>query len=220
MPKSSLDWLAVVGLWIGGIVLAFKAWNAPLMPGAPDIFAANFWNFVPAVLVTFAFGAFIYRQFFPIAASVSHSIAPAEPLVTAPQPAPLQAQPADKPVKALKPPKTNKRVYVSAGLTPDKLMAMCKDKTTHQAKRIVEPYLGKWMRVEGVVRDYSQYSDDLAAVAVETNGFASIRFYFNDDFERLEMLEVGETITVDGKIKEIDSLAFHLKECEIVSVSS
>lgn len=67
MPKSSLDWLAVVSVWIGAIVLAFKSWGAPLVSGAPTVLTAPFWNFIPAVLVSFALGAFIYRQFKPIA---------------------------------------------------------------------------------------------------------------------------------------------------------
>lgn len=66
MPKSSLDWLAVVSAWVGSIVLAFKSWNAPLMPGAPDILASNFWNFVPAGLITLALVLFIYRQARPL----------------------------------------------------------------------------------------------------------------------------------------------------------
>ena len=66
MPKSSLDWLAVVSLWIGAIILAFKAWGAPLVKGAPAVLASNIWNFVPAVLVTFAIAVFIWRQVKPV----------------------------------------------------------------------------------------------------------------------------------------------------------
>lgn len=65
MPKSPLDWLGLVCAWVGSIVLAIRSAGAPLLPGAPTILAANFWNFVPAVLLSIALLIFIYRQLLP-----------------------------------------------------------------------------------------------------------------------------------------------------------
>ena len=35
MPKSQLDWLGIVALWVGATVMAIKAGDLPLMTGAP-----------------------------------------------------------------------------------------------------------------------------------------------------------------------------------------
>lgn len=50
-PKSQLDWLGVVSLWVGALLLAIKAAGVPLMTGAPTILAAGFWNYVPLALI-------------------------------------------------------------------------------------------------------------------------------------------------------------------------
>jgi hypothetical protein len=67
MPKSLLDWFGVVSLWVGGLVFAIKSADAPLLTGAPTLFAANFWNFVPLALVSVAIVIFLYRLNNPLA---------------------------------------------------------------------------------------------------------------------------------------------------------
>ena len=77
MPKSQLDWLGVVSLWVGAVVLASKSAEAPLMSGAPSWLAAPWWNYVPVVLVSFYLLGALYRLF-----------ASPRPAVAVPAPAP------------------------------------------------------------------------------------------------------------------------------------
>jgi hypothetical protein len=110
---------------------------------------------------------------------------------------------------------------VGANLSPQKLMAMFEGKTTHHGQRAVQTYLGKWIRVSGIVEDYAQYQSDFAIVRLKTVKplmFSSVQLQFKSEFERLEMLQGGERITADGKIVEIDEYTFKAAECEIVSI--
>lgn len=66
MPKSAFDWLAVASLWVAAIVLAVKTGELTLMDGAPDWLAANWWGYVPAVLLTFYVIAAFYRLLRPV----------------------------------------------------------------------------------------------------------------------------------------------------------
>lgn len=98
VPKSQLDWLGVVSLWVGALVMAFKASDAPLVSGAPTWLAANWWNYVPLVLVTFYLGVALYRHFHPLPSPIPFSIeslpkAPAETPAVVPvrEPAPVAA---------------------------------------------------------------------------------------------------------------------------------
>lgn len=63
MPKSNLDWLGVVSLWVGAIIMAIRAGGLPLLQGAPLWLAGNFWNYIPAILVSFYLIVALYRHF-------------------------------------------------------------------------------------------------------------------------------------------------------------
>ena len=91
MPRTNLDWLGIIGLWIGAIVLAFKSAGAPLMSGAPKWLAANWWNYVPLALVTFYLILAIYRQFHPPKSQFSPQIHAAAPVVQVQPVAPREA---------------------------------------------------------------------------------------------------------------------------------
>lgn len=122
------------------------------------------------------------------------------------------------------------RVYVEAHQTPEKLSDMCEGKTTHQARRATEPFIGKWMRVSGVVDDVAFITDELANVRFRRQsqtlykGFTipdtrDVKLRFRTQLERLEMLQGGEHMVVDGQIEEIHNFGITLANCEIVSVS-
>lgn len=105
MPKSQLDWLGVVSLWIGAVVMAFKASDAPLVSGAPTWLAANWWNYVPLVLVTFYLGVALYRHFYPLPSPIPFSI---ESLPSVPEPAPSVVL-VSEPVTEAAPPEDQER---------------------------------------------------------------------------------------------------------------
>ncbi|MGC4251558.1 MAG: hypothetical protein QM605_08890 [Sphingobium sp.] len=61
MPKSQLDWLAVVTLWLGAVIMAVKAGGIPLLDGMPLWLTANWWNYIPLALVSIYLAIAIYR---------------------------------------------------------------------------------------------------------------------------------------------------------------
>lgn len=65
MPKSNLDWLGVVSLWVGALVMAIKAGGLQLLNGAPGWLAANWWNHLPLALVSFYLIVQVYRVLRP-----------------------------------------------------------------------------------------------------------------------------------------------------------
>lgn len=61
MPKSHLDWFGIASLWLGAALMAIKAAGLPLMQGAPIWLAANWWNYVPLLLLTLYLGIALYK---------------------------------------------------------------------------------------------------------------------------------------------------------------
>lgn len=49
-----MDWFGVAMLWLGAAILAVKSADVRLMPGAPDLFASDWWSYVPLLLITAA----------------------------------------------------------------------------------------------------------------------------------------------------------------------
>lgn len=65
MPRTSLDWLGIVTLWLGAIIMAIRAGDLPAPPGAPAMLSSNLWAYAPLTLVTVAIAIFIYRTLRP-----------------------------------------------------------------------------------------------------------------------------------------------------------
>ena len=219
LPKSSLDWLGVVSLWIGALILAFRSWSAPLPNGAPPFLASNFWNVAPAILLTVALLVFIYRQFNPPTSDRQTDSPITSLAATTPQNDPPRQNVTSRP-----PISTGERIYVSQ--SPRELMIMVADKTHHEGQRIISPFIGKWGRVEGVFDDLSVYpnfsaltmkaeqSANIAGVSIPATSV--VMFYFNKNREHLEILRRGAPIIVDGRIKEVSQRSVQFDDCELV----
>lgn len=67
MPRTLLDWLGVVTLWIGALIMAIKAGDLPAPAGAPSFLSSDLWAFGPIALVTAALLIFIFRLIRPAA---------------------------------------------------------------------------------------------------------------------------------------------------------
>ena len=183
-----------------------------------------------AVLFVISVVMILYRfdQERPASAPASAKPLPSAKPEKRPPQRPVETSP---PVPAPAPPvSTEDRIFVAENLAPDALMKMCEGKTSHQGQRAIQPFLGKWFRLSGVCADFNMLGDDFAVVRFARAPIAvfqdsslpdmrSVSAYFRSGFERLEMLQGGEQMVVDGKIKEIDVLTFKLDHCEIVSIS-
>jgi hypothetical protein len=144
------------------------------------------------------------------------------PRVSLTSPVPVPALP----VATVLPPVTHhtsqasERVYVD--LTPERLIRIFRTHVTAQAERLVERYIGKWLRVVGQVYDVDN-TGDLWRMSVWFDsvkgepGFLVLLEFHSHWRERLEILDKGTAISVDGRIKEVEAAVLRLKECAVVA---
>ena len=110
----------------------------------------------------------------------------------------------------------SERVIVSE--TPSYLLRMYSNHTSLEADKLTAPYIGKWMRLSGVLRDVQ--SPTPAGIAVK---FISIEKYqafidtwFDDKWlDKLSVLRAGTKIVALCQIQEIQPKSMTFQHCEI-----
>lgn len=108
------------------------------------------------------------------------------------------------------------RIFVDA--SPEYLMGFFDEHTSAQAGRLITPYIGKWMRVSGIVLDVDSESD----CTIIRLGVKSIRTMVTALFteqrwiERVETLRPNQPITVIGRISRVGRISLWLEQCEVV----
>jgi hypothetical protein len=109
------------------------------------------------------------------------------------------------------------RVMVPEGVQAETLRAFFKGKTALEGKRLLEPYLGKWMRVSGVVRDVEN-NDTLGwTVSIDDDPealLALITLYLLDgEGPKAEMLRRDAMVSALGRIEKADQYLVSLADC-------
>ena len=141
----------------------------------------------------------------------------ARPIVTTPLPAPIPPSlPVPVPQAIVSP---DPRVLVN--VTPEHLTGFFKENTSIQAGRLAEAFIGKWMKISGPLSDVAGAGDSHRQVTFSNRslfGRNEVYMYFLDakQFDCLSTLKRGDTITVVGKIAEVNAIGITLRECEIV----
>ena len=96
------------------------------------------------------------------------------------------------------------------------------DLTSMKEEERAKFYMGKWLRVQGVIDDISQYE---AVVTIRFSAkrlsFRSVDMAFSDESTcaRLRTLDKGDRLAVIGKITYANSLSIELTDCELVENS-
>ncbi len=96
------------------------------------------------------------------------------------------------------------------------------DHVSAQADKLIQPYLGKWLRVQGEVKDVFSLTDEWGVILrmdrPPSLGIStSLRFNQNEG-TRLQMLPRGSMLTVIGQISRVERDSVWLHNCEIVNV--
>lgn len=87
-----------------------------------------------------------------------------------------------------------------------------------QAKKLVEAYIGKWIRVSGPLGNV--YSNQVTFKSA-TYGDTTVFMYPAEGFiEQCSVLVRGQHIEVMGRIKDVNRIELHLEECELVTSPS
>lgn len=109
-------------------------------------------------------------------------------------------------------------------VTPEYLTGLFDDHTDIQAERLIEAFIGKWMRVSGPVGNVSSITEGKAVVRFPNSssgdpyGFLNVTMYFNDESvidNRLRILQKGDRIQVVGQIRRVSSAWVELEDCEL-----
>ncbi len=135
---------------------------------------------------------------------------------------PTPAEPSGPQAVAQSSPRDEKRVFLGESITPGFLMGLCAEKTAIHGQRSTSVYIGKWMRLEGLVNNISDHGYRLfvsVRVPITRAGTESdtlVWLSFTGDRDQLEIMQKGDKIVAVGQIKAIKELEIDLTDCELV----
>jgi hypothetical protein len=109
---------------------------------------------------------------------------------------------------------------VLVDVTPQYLTDFFREHTDIQAKKLLEAFIGKWMRLSGPVGDVYANDESNATVYFYPSTYrrTQILMYFNDKpiiEDRLRVLKKGDRITVIGQIDWASPRSLELDNCEL-----
>jgi len=90
--------------------------------------------------------------------------------------------------------------------------------TKIQGDRIAAAYIGKWLRVSGVVRNVfpNRSGANVAILPPATKESLITMLIFKQGVEELEILHKGDVIEAIGRIARINSADITLDDCELI----
>lgn len=106
-------------------------------------------------------------------------------------------------------------------VTPDFLSGFFRQHTSIQAKSLLSPYIGTWIKVSGIVQDTKEYRDATITVYLKcdvTNILAcALAMSFSHKWkDRLTILTRGDHVTVLGQLQAADAYVLNLENCELL----
>jgi hypothetical protein len=112
------------------------------------------------------------------------------------------------------------RIFVRPDITPSYLRNFYDENTRLQASKLVEPFLGKWIRVSGKMYNVSQIGEGFHMSMQLEGEENTTRFMFlgfeKEQKDKVSLIRRGASISVEGKIKEVGTSDLTLSDCEIV----
>ena len=94
--------------------------------------------------------------------------------------------------------------------------------TSIEADRVVEPHIGKWLKVEGSINDISlsKFSEDfyyILNIGHPLDRTHVVLFFEKSWGPTIETMQRGDWISAEGKINSIDNRSIMLKQCELLA---
>ena len=117
----------------------------------------------------------------------------------------------------------SKRIFVHA--SPNEIKENFKGHTHDEAKRLIAPYLLKWIALSGIVQDSVTGKDgtlvDFASTEALFSGSALIQVNFDRSWkEQLSLIKKGDVINVVCRISDITEIAMALDSCQMFEKNS
>jgi hypothetical protein len=106
-------------------------------------------------------------------------------------------------------------------VTPEDLRRVFEEHTEIQARTRVADVIGKWMKVSGPlgnVGDFTSFSQVTFAHRPSLHAIVYMYFRKKKWFDRLSVLNGGDSITVVGRIREVTGSGLYLDNCELIDL--
>ncbi len=114
--------------------------------------------------------------------------------------------------------KSDERIVVD--VTLDYILGFFKEHTNTQAQKLIEIYIGKWIKISGEVSDVNEIQNVVQVYLrkVSQNSIYQAFFLFEDQAnkDRAKLLRREQKITVFGKVIKADPHTIYLENCEFV----
>ncbi len=134
------------------------------------------------------------------------------------KPEPQTPEPSESPVATAEPVnrEPEKRIYTQR--TATEIFAAIENMTGVEIDRFAQPHIGKWIRVQSVVRNITQ-SDRFFYVMLGKKFDPILSLAFSKArWSRIETMVQGDRIAAEGQIHEIDEFSLRLDHCELVEL--
>jgi len=214
------EWVAYAALFVAAMIIAADQAikMEPDLRQRLEIVVANpIWAFAPIALILLATGIFIgrnwerktTRQGRPINAGIFNPVT--QPI----REEPVSEKPARKEAVA---DQEERRVFVN--VPPDYLMKFFEDHTQILATRLVEPYVGKWIKISAPVfnvsaRKNSAGEQTMTVALHRPKSTILFMLAFGSQWaDVLTILRKDDLFTAIGKIEAVDRTSITLVDCE------
>ena len=110
-----------------------------------------------------------------------------------------------------------KRVYTHSSAA--EIFAAVRDMTSIEIEGFVQPHIGKWIRVQSIIRDI--YQDDASYSVLLGRVFEPMVHlsFANDEWPEIATMTQGKRLAAEGRIQRIERSALYMDYCELVELN-
>ena len=91
--------------------------------------------------------------------------------------------------------------------------------TDINATKYAEPLIGKWLRVQNVIRNMSETEHFIdVMLGRPLDPIPYLRFSKEEWGAKLETMEIGDRLAAEGRITNLEKMMLNLDKCEIVGL--
>jgi hypothetical protein len=109
-----------------------------------------------------------------------------------------------------------RRVFLADSVTPKFLTSIYAGRTSVQADKAVEIYIGKWMKVSGSIYNVASRGPRRRQIHLNTKPAVFLTFHGRE--AQTDVLHKGDIIHAQGKIEGIHGEIISLGRCELLTV--
>lgn len=206
------DWLGYALLFLAAFIMALQGGlkDAPAVAALmPNFFSSEIMAFVPLIFLCLATAAFLFQHVI----RSSHERISTKPSAASP----LKMHTADSlppAINVLAGPTPSQKMFTEK--TIEELLGFFDERTPLQASPLIKPYLGMWIRVDGIVMMTLDGGIDTLAILRSGKRQAECRFQKSWEIV-LQRYDKGNRLHVLGRISPVQNgQQFYMTDCEVV----